>query len=238
MLMLRSFTRFEEWYGQNVRHVRLIQLAPFNQLAKIWLIYHHHHWLLFLFLLLSVEFNLNIFFSFLFLASFLLRGRTSSSCTLLRGWRGWSGREGGWTWSGRSQTNLASSLCAGLRRCQVGWNVSLKLIPISKVDGRFFFFFFFFFFGVFHYLSSRWNEVAVTCFSFSGFWNLAGWGGVGLVWRGGNCVNNKTFLINSIFRIKAAPNFIFDRGFPVSSQNKRREKLKITEKCKNAWQQQ
>ena len=46
-----------------------------------------------------------------------------------------------------------------------------------------------------------------------------------------NCVNNKTFLINSIFRIKAAPNFIFDRGFPVSSQNKRREKLKITEKC-------
>ena len=61
---------------------------------------------------------------------------------------------------------------------------------------------------------------------------------VGLVWRGGgNCVNNKTFLINSIFRIKAAPNFIFDRGFPVSSQNKRREKVKITEKCKNAWQQ-
>ena len=32
--LLRSFTQFEEWYGQNVRRVRLIQLAPFNQFAK------------------------------------------------------------------------------------------------------------------------------------------------------------------------------------------------------------
>ena len=48
------------------------------------------------------------------------------------------------------------------------------------------------------------------------------------LWRGlegrgeaENCVNNKTFLINSIFRIKAAQNFIFDRGFPASPENKR-----------------